>query len=145
MVDLFAMLFELLGMYSSDLGQHLRGYNPECSGFDATPTYNIAGFSMVFIPLFIGLIYYKILDRVALNSSLHWFLFSVLSVVICFLISIGITLNDLGTDNFCRELQIQSIDCIMFGVTVSFYTFVLFGIYSLGLRFLSTNCRYTPF
>ena len=150
MVDFFAAIFEWFGFipfYSTDLGNHLRGWDITCTDYIATPWYVNIGWILVVITALIYVLLYHIIDSSKLNKKGHWWIFALILTVIVFLISFSIPFNDLQTDNYCNQLEINVGDCIGFGFSSALWSLILFIIISTPplLRNLSINCRHTTF
>jgi cytochrome bd-type quinol oxidase subunit 1 len=149
MVEFFAGIYEWWGLnplYSSDLGDHLRGYDSTCSSFSGTPLYAHVGVAM-FLIVFIGYaLYYHIIDSPRIQRRFHWLITLLIIVTLNFAIAFILPFNSISTGDFCIELAIEKADILGFGISNSIWSIILFVVIS-ALPFprkLSTNCRHTP-
>ncbi|MCS7027424.1 MAG: hypothetical protein NZ519_01550 [Bacteroidia bacterium] len=145
MTDIFAAIFELLSLYSKDLGEHLRGFNLRCKAYDAGAFYNTIGLVSILSPLFFSLMYYLVIDRPKLSKIITWFLFGLVSGLIPFIWAYVKVSNDVANKMYCKELQITSGDTWGWALTVLLWTLVFYFIYSLVIKNFSTNCKRIPF
>lgn len=149
MVDFFAALFEwwgLNGMYSTDLADHLRGYDPTCTDYSGTPWYNYTGITMLAMSVVFYALYYHVLDSSRWQRRGHWFIFVLIAAGLSFLVGFILTYNALQSSEYCLQLQFTIMDCVGFGASMAIWTMVVITLISLSPypRGLSNNCRLTP-
>jgi hypothetical protein len=131
MRDFFASLYEWFGLnslYSTDLGEHLRGYDITCSDYLDTPLYVMVGLSMIFSTIIIYILLYYVINSPRWNKRAHWWIFAGVLVSINFLIAFTPPFNDLQTTDYCTQLRISALDCVFFGVSNAIWSFILFAI-----------------
>lgn len=154
MKDFFASLYEWFGwmpFYSTDMGDHLRGWDITCTDYIGMPWYVYIGYVMIIITTLIFVVQYYIIDSSRWNKKQHWWLFALLVFVLNFLIAFTITSNTVNAGDFCNQLNLIISDCIGFGLsnaTWSFIYFVLITSFPFPkdvIRSRNGNCRNTTF
>lgn len=150
MKELFANLYEwwgLLPFYSTDMGDHLRGFDITCSDYTGTPWYFFIGFIMVIITAIFYVIQYHLLDSARFNKKLHWWIVAVIVLIINFFVAFSITFNSLQAGDYCNQLNISVTDCIGFGFSNALWGLVLFVLITSFRypRSIANNCRNTTF
>jgi len=150
MNDFFASLYELFGIapfYSSDMGDHLRGWDITCSDFIATPWYTYIGLIMIGITLFVYMLQYHIIDRSDWSKRRHWWMFALLAVLLNFSIAFTIPYNAVQAGEYCNQLIIGFSDCMGFAFSNALWSFLLFLIITTipVFRQFSVNCSHTTF
>jgi hypothetical protein len=129
MRDFFASLYEWFGLipfYSTDLGEHLRGYDITCSGYLGTPLYVYLGSVMIILTIFFYILQYHIINSPRFNKKTHWWIIALAVAGLNFLIAFTVTFNDLQATDFCTQLRISVTDCIGFGISSAIWSFVLY-------------------
>lgn len=129
MNNFFAALYEWFGLisfYSTDLGEHLRGYDITCSDYTGTPIYVIVGFMMLGLTIFVYLLQYRVINSPRWNKRIHWWFFAFLLILLNFIIAFGFPFKDLQAGNHCTQLRISTLDCVFFGVSNAIWSFILF-------------------
>lgn len=144
MTDLFATIFELMSLYSKDLGEHLRGFNMRCKAYDAGAFYNTIGLVIIFVSFLASFLYYKALDMPRYTSSGKWFMVGIIFGLIPFLWAYLKVSNDISNKSYCKELQITNGDTWGFAFTILFYYLILYFLFSF-LKIISNNHRKIPF
>jgi len=150
MVDFFASLYEWAGLmliYSTDMGDLLRGWDITCTNYIGQPLYIYIGLSMFAVTALVYILQYHIIDSSRLNKRHHWWIFSISNSFINFLISFTISYNIVITGNYCNQLNISLSDCVGFGFSNAIWSFIFLMIISSipFIRQFSTNCRNTTF
>ncbi len=123
------MLYEWFGLnflYSTDLGEHLRGYDITCSDYTDTPLYIVVGIGMIVSTILVYILLYHIINSPRWNKRVHWWLFAGILVLLNFLIAFILPFNDLQTTDYCTQLRISALDCVFFGVSNAIWSFILF-------------------
>lgn len=150
MTDFFASLYEWWGLnplYGTDLGDHLRGFDPGCSGnFTGTQYYLWIGISFLVVTLFAYLLFYHIVDSKNYKERKHWLIALAILLLINFLIAFVPIFNDFAAENYCVDkLTFSNAECFGFGFTNAIWTFIFFTLLSANpFRKLSKNCKHTP-
>ena len=129
MSDFFASLYEWFGLvpfYSTDLGEHLRGYDITCSAYMGTNLYMGIGLAMLGVTAAVYILQYYVINSPAWNKRMHWWLFALLLVVVNFLIAFGFPFKDLQAGDYCTQLRISVLDCVFFGISNAIWSFILF-------------------
>jgi hypothetical protein len=150
MKEFFANIYEwfgLLPLFSRDLGDHLRGWDITCSEYIGTPWYNYIGSIMIIVTLFFYALQYHIIDSSRFKAKHHWWIIAFIIVILNFLIAFAIPFNSLQAGDYCNQLYFTASDCVGFGFSNAFWSFVLFLLLTSFKypRHLSNNCRYTTF
>lgn len=150
MEEFFASIFEWFGtnpFYSTDLGDHLRGWDITCSGYIATHYYVIIGWSMIAITLLAYSLQYHIIDSPRYSYKRHWWITALIIFMLTYLVAFLIPFNSYQSVDYCTDLNISTTDIFGFGFSVSIWSFILFILISSvpWIRSLSINCRNTTF
>ncbi|MDX2000887.1 MAG: hypothetical protein SFW35_00515 [Chitinophagales bacterium] len=150
MKEIFASIYEWFGiipLYSTDMGDLLRGWDITCTDYIATPWYVYIGWIMIILTAFTYALQYHIIDSSKYNKRKHWWFFAALIVITNFLIAFSITFNIIQTGDYCTELTLSVSDSIGFGISNALWSFILLLITSTVpfIRRFSTNCRHTTF
>jgi hypothetical protein len=150
MDKIFASLYEWFGLmplYSTDMGDQLRGWDITCTDYIGTPWYVYIGWIMLITTSLIYVLQYHIIDSSRWNKKHHWWIFALLIVLLNFLIAFTIPFNIVNAGDFCNQLNLTVSDCIGFGLSNSIWSFIFFLIISTNplIRRFSTNCRNTTF
>jgi len=149
MLDFFASLYEWFGLepfYSTNMGDHLRGWDITCTEY-ITPWYAYVGWTMVILTLLSYAVQYHIIDSSKFSKKQHWWIVTLVVLLLNYLIGFTIPYNSIQSGEFCEELALNISDCIGFGLSNAIWSFILFTtITSLPfIRRFSTNCRQTTF
>lgn len=150
MNEFFANFYEWWGLipfYSTDLGDHLRGFDITCSDYIGTPWYTYIGCIMLIITGFFYALQYHIIDSPRFLRRHHWWIIALIIVLLNFLIAFIIPFNSVQTGDYCNQLSINIADCIGFGISNALWSFIIFIIITSvpWIRQFSTNCRHTTF
>lgn len=151
MRDFFASLYEWFGLipfYSTDLGEHLRGYDITCSDYMGTPLYVYIGWIMIALTVFFCFLQYRIINSPRFNKRVHWWIIALVIVVINFLIAFTLPFNDLQSADFCNQLKISIADCVGFGISNAIWSLILFLLltsFPLPRRWAGHNMTDTTF
>lgn len=150
MIDFFASLYEWFGMspfYSTDMGDHLRGWDITCTDYIGTPWYVIIGWSMFGTTALLYALQYHIIDSSRYKSKGHWWIFAIVLCTLNLLIGFLITNNALQAGDVCNRLNITVSDCLGFGISNAIWSLLLFVLVtSIPIfRRFSNNCRHTTF
>ena len=112
------------------------------------------GFWMLGISLSIAIVYYYLINHPRLCNWWGWSLFSVLTLVINFIVGWQWVLKDLYEGKMIKidpvtnqdvPLDIFETDCIYFGFSNMILSFVAFFIISCIIKWWSSNCASAPF
>ncbi len=150
MDDFFASLYEWFGLmplYSTAMGDWLRGWDILCADYTEQNKYVLIGWLMMAITAFVYALQYHIIDSPRWKNRTHWWLFALVIATINFFIAFTIPFNTIQAGDYCNQLNLSVSDCIGFGISNAIWSFVLFILITtipLFRRF-STNCRYTTF
>lgn len=150
MKEFFASLYEWFGLmplYSTDMGDQLRGWDITCTDFIGTPWYVYIGSIMIILTAFLYSFQYHIYDSTRFNKKQHWWIMALVIVALNFLIAFTIPFNTVKAGDFCNQLNLSASDCIGFGLSNAIWSFIFFLIISTNplIRRFSTNCRNTTF
>jgi hypothetical protein len=150
MNEIFSSIYEFGGLipfYSTDLGDHLRGFDITCTGYVGTPWYAYIGWIMIGLTLLLYALMYHIIDSVHFNKKSSWWIMALLVVLINFFLAFSVSYNSVRSGDVCKSLHISFGDFIGFGFANATVAFILFLIITTipWIRDLGTNCRVTTF
>ena len=135
MNDFFANLYELLS-YNQGFSDDMYGNN----------LYVPIGICMVLVPVVLLTLYYYVLNSSRFNRWWHWLLLVVIICVINFGIAFGISygsiLNMHGTPEVGYPLLADSLG---FSFVNVLWTIVISFVWSMIIKWGSSQCRRTPF
>ncbi len=105
------------------------------------------GFCMVLIPIVILTIYYIVVNSRQFNRWWHWLLLVLIICIINFGIAFGVSYNGIidvyqGTTETGYPLL---YDCVGFSFIDVLWTFVISFVWSLIIKWGSSQCKRTPF
>lgn len=130
-------------LFGLDLAEYLWG--PDYTG----TMYIKVGFWMLGISLAIAIIYYYILSHPRLGHWWGWLIFLGANAVINFLVGWQMVLKDydagLMVDGNGAELPITEDNILCFGVSNMLLSIAAFIIFSLIIKWWSTDCSRSPF
>ncbi len=150
MVNFFASMYEFWGnlqLYSTDLADHLRGWDITCTCYCGTPVYSLIGWIMVGIVIVFYALQYHILDSVRYMRVYHWWITCLVLALINYLVAFTWANNALQSLNYCEDLIISTSDCLGFGLANALWSIILFILitsFPIPRRF-SSNCSGTTF
>ena len=93
MTDFFAALYEWFGLiplYSSDLADHLRGWDLLCESYSGTPGYVYVGWLMILVTMALYAFQYHVFDRPNFQRRHHWWLVACVIAILNFTIAFAI-------------------------------------------------------
>ncbi len=129
MRDFFASLYEWFGLipfYSTDLGEHLRGFDITCSDYLGTPLYVYIGWIMIGLTIFFYVLQYYIINSSGFNKRAHWWIVAFIIFLLNFLIAFIWSFNHLQASDYCNQLKISIPDCVGFGFSNAIWSLILF-------------------
>ena len=134
-------------LYSTDMGDQLRGWDITCTDYIGKPWYVYIGSIMIILTAFLYSIQYHIYDSTRFNKKQHWWIMALVIVALNFVIAFTIPFNTVNAGDFCNQLNLSVSDCIGFGLSNAIWSFIFFLIISTIplIRRFSTNCRNTTF
>ncbi|MBW2937546.1 hypothetical protein KXJ69_05480 [Aureisphaera sp. CAU 1614] len=150
MEEFFASLYEWFGLnplYSTDMGDQLRGWDITCTDYIGTPWYVIIGWSMIGITIISYALQYHIINSPQFNKKHHWWIMALVIVLLNFLVAFLIPFNSIQSGDFCNLLYLSVSDSIGFGASNAVWSFILFILLTSFKypRYLGINCRHTTF
>lgn len=150
MEEFFASLYEWFGLnplYSTDMGDQLRGWDITCTDYIGTPWYVIIGWIMISSTAVFYALQYHIIDSSRWKNKAHWWLFALIIVLVNFLVAFLIPYNSIQAGDYCNQLNISVSDCVGFGLSNAVWSFILFAVITTipVFRRFSNNCRHTTF
>ena len=86
-----------------------------------------------------ALIFYKLIDSPSFRRWYHWVFILLANFVVCFAIGWVVPQQNL------LELGYEILDYLASGFEWGFMSMPLFFLISLGMRYISRNCRTVPF
>lgn len=150
MNNFFANLYEWFGfmpLYSSDMKDHLKGWDITCTDFIGTPWYVYIGSLMIITTGFVYALQYHIMDSPRFCEKKHWWLFALILTSFNFLMAMILTYHSIHSGNHCYQLRLGLSDSIGFGISNALWSLLLLMLISSFplFRRWSTNCSYTTF
>jgi hypothetical protein len=139
MRDFFAHMYEWFGLipfYSRDLSDFLKGWDYACTGYFALPWYTFIGLLMFVATILVFALQYDLVSGERFKRQEHWWLAALIVALVNFAIAFTIPAVAILRHMHCPALVISFTDCILFGVSVSIWSLILFSILSLGQRFI---------
>lgn len=120
-------------------------------GFLASNQFVMYGFIALGIALFFVLLYYYVINHPRFNRWWSWLIVLLIVSSANLFIGAGMTLGDLGAGNIEECIingengGIYESTCWMFGIANFLVSAIFFILFSIGLKWWSTNCKRTPF
>ena len=154
------MFFETIyrwfaALFGGDMADYLSGYvcpsKETEGGYIGSNQFVMYGFIALGIALAVMLIYYYVINHPRFNKWWSWLLMLVFVGLSNLFIGSIMTLNDLNAGNIGDCLingengGIFNSNCWMFGLANFFVSAIFFIVFSIGLKWWSTNCKRTPF
>lgn len=133
------------GLFGVDLADYLAGFDCETSTFIGIYRFNTIGFGTLIIVAALAAVYYYVINSPRFNQWYHWLIWG------CFTGFVNLLFGGLYTSYFYNEglipncLNVEIIDCWMFGVANFIVSFAIYFVISLLIKWKSTNCRCSPF
>ena len=129
MRDFFASLYEWFGLipfFSTDLGEHLRGFDITCSDYLGTPLYVYVGWIMIGLTVGFYILQYYVINSSRFNKRVHWWIIALAMIGLNFLIAFTWSFNHLQAGDYCTQLKISTADCVGFGISNAIWSLILF-------------------
>lgn len=129
MKEFFASLYEWFGLmplYSTDMGDQLRGWDITCTDYIAMPWYVCVAWIMIILTALLYALQYHIYDSTRFNKKQHWWIMVLVIVILNFLIAFTIPFNTVQAGDFCNQLNLSISDCIGFGISNAVWSFIFF-------------------
>ena len=147
MIDIVAAIFEIFGMISADLGDHLRGLNLDCNDYTESSLYNTIGWTILISVFVVQVLYYWVIDSEKYSGRWSW---ALLGIVLSLLVGGGATymlILSISENMYCPDLILKPFDPYGFGITVFIVTFLFYTLLSVSPfpRKMGDNCVRTPF
>jgi hypothetical protein len=154
------MFFETIyrwfaSFFGGDMADYLSGYicpsEESEGGYLGYNQYNTYGPFALVIALAVMLIYYYGINHPRFNTWRSWLVMLFLVGVSNFVIAVGMLWNEWYTVGTAECLiaggngGIDGNTCLSFGMAHSIISILFFIIFSIGLKWWSTNCKRTPF
>lgn len=135
MNDFFASWYELISSFD---------------GFSDSMYYNglyvAIGFCMVLIPIVALTLYYYVVNSRSFNRWWHWLLLVVIICGINFGIAFGVSYNGIVNAFGSPDVGFPLVpSCLGFSFINVLWTFVISFVWSMIIKWGSTQCRRTPF
>ena len=142
--SIYCFLFE--DWFGLDLASYLWG---EASPQQTTNMFISCGLWMLAITLVFNISYYFIIDHPKFAKWWGWCLFMLVGACLTFVVGWQITLRDfdaglmISVDN--KPLDIFPSDCFKFGIVNAILSMFFYCIFSVILKWRSTNSAHVPF
>lgn len=113
--------------------------------------YTFYALLMVLIALLVCLVYYWALDRPCLARTCKWIVAGLIAGLLTFLTTLGMSVKGMNDGDFNvmtsvgEDCLVTWSDCLAFGLGNMVWCFLMFVFFSLFCRYLSVNCKRTPF
>lgn len=135
--DLFARLYELLSFFD--------GFSDDMY---SNNLYLPIGLCMILIPIVCLAVYYYVVNAVKYSKWWHWLIFVLILCGINFGIAYGISfqnIHDMYIDLNTEPDYGLATCCFSFSMINVFWCFLVSFVWSMIIKWGSTNCRRTPF
>jgi len=154
------MFFETIyrwfaSLFGGDMADYLSGYvcpsEESEGGYLASNQFIMYGVIALGIAFVVMFFYYYIINHPRFNKWWSWLLMLLLVGLSNLFIGALITSDDLSVGNMGECLingengGIYDSNCWMFGLADFWVSAIFFIIFSIGLKWWSTNCKRTPF
>lgn len=137
---LYSTLFE--GLYGRDLSDFLWGFNG--SGFTGQNLYNSIGLIAFIVSAVIIVVYHFIWDSASTHKLRYWFITMIANSIINLCIGIGLILPKFKQGYIPSMLNVNSLNCWMFGLANGIMSILFFFILSVMFKRFANNTRNTP-
>lgn len=155
-MNLFEFIYRLFAsFFGGDMADYLSGYvcpsEESDGGYFGTNHFIMYGFIGLGIALVVMILYYYVINSVKFDTWRSWLLMLLAVGVSNFFIGAVMTLDDLNAGEIGECLingsngGIYAYNCWLFGLTNFFVSAIFFIIFSIGFKWWSRNCRYSPF
>lgn len=133
MNDFFATLYELLinvDHFSNEMYNNLW-YIP-------------IGLCMILIPIVLLTLYYYVINSTRFSKGWHWLVLVIITCAINFIISYSISFHGLSSI-FGDHVDGLHVYCLSLSLINMIWSFLVSFIWSMIIKWKSSNCRRTPF
>ena len=145
--SMYASLFE--SFFGFDLADYLWGVTSQ----DGANLYIGIGLWLLGISLFVAFVFYYLINHPKLNNWWGWLIFLGINFVINFVMGIQWTLSDLWSgkmevyDKETKQMVtwVTEGNCFCFGVTNAILSIIVFFLFSMIIKWRSTNVAHAPF
>lgn len=152
----FETIYRWFGaLFGGDMADYLSGYvcpsEESEGGYLSSNQFLMYGFIALGIALSVVLIYYYVVNHPSFSKRWSWLLMLVVVGLSNLFVGALMTSGDLAAGNIGECLingengGIYNSNCWMFGLANFFVSAIFFIIFSIGLKWWSTNCKRTPF
>lgn len=152
-MGIFKLIYSwFYGIYSMYLFDYLKGM--DCNGNDVGPDHFVKiGFAMLVASLLVAVFYYYIIDHPRFNRWWSWLIMMFISVAANFTYGFSYVYNRLNGGQIPNcfvttesgEQLLTNSNCFSFGLTNAFIGAIVFIIFSLLIKWWSTNSKNSPF
>ena len=151
-MNVFEVIYRwFLGLFGENMADFLAGFDCSAEDYVLTNQFLMYGFMAMGVALAMVFIYYYVINHPRFNKLWHWLVMLGVVGLVNLFIGAGMTLGDLNAGNIGDCLMngenggIYDSDCWMFGLANFFVSAMFFIVFSIGLKWWSTNCKRTPF
>lgn len=132
--------------YSNNLHQHLRGMSLDCESYSNQNFYQVIMMWLLVANLVMVLdFYYGLFNRPKLSSLLYWILNAFVTAFGLSFYAYMYASNGMYEGMHCSYLTFFKSDCILFGATIFVYSFLIWFVLSICLKWFSVNNKRVPF
>lgn len=133
--------------YSRDLHQHLKGLSAStCNDYQGDAIYQLTAIVLLAVSAAIMLnFYYGIFNRPRYTHRLVWLLQLLAASVFTGVFAYNRAAAGLPEEKHCASIRFSTLDCLLFGVTVGVYTWLICFLFSMLLKWKSTVNKKIPF
>ena len=139
MADLYANFLELWGLaYMGDVSKYMYKGG----------IYEIIFLFIFFVPLFVWILYYKVIDNIKLANIKSWSIILLIVFMVCGVFSYFYSYNEVTDYLFKKNIQkydITYIDVITFSIIAAIWSAAFSFVYSWVFKNLSIKARNIPF
>lgn len=145
-------------LFGQNLSYYLWGYDPATSAYSNPNIYNIVGLCTIGVSLLLAILFYYVYNHPRFCNALTWLLSLLANGVLALFVAHGIVYNryiggiipdslmyERGDQGDIVRFLITESDLWGFGIANLIVAIILFSLFSLALKWGSSNAKYVPF
>lgn len=144
MCDFFAIIYELfVGVYGEGLGYHLYGYDSNSSnGYPCL--YQTIGIFTLLTSILGVIIFYYVINHPKFSRWFHWLIILIITGIISSSFAYYLPYEDLIADKIFVDFNVSGTNIFLFSFSNFLISSLYFLLFSLALRWWSSNSASTP-
>ena len=148
----------LNSFFGTSLELYLKGYSCATQMYDSSNQFNLYGCWALVTAILIMILYYYVINHPRQNRWWVWLLYGLAVGIINFIIATWKTIHELrngliddclvntrDSSGYIIGQLITTTDCIGFAFVNFLWSMVFYVILSLLFKWLSSNCKHSPF